>query len=503
MRSREDDRGVSEVVGFVLVLGILIGLLSLYQVYAVPAQNKEIEFKHNLRINEDLIEARNAILETKRTGQSVAVAVELGTTYPPRLLSLNPPPATGELRTTTNSTITVRNRAGNSVQVCPVSNQTRMLEYEPQYNVFEGAPVHRFENTVIYADYDQSVRPLTGQKLVEGRSVNLIPVLTDYGVSGMQTVAFEPRAGQLEETRIVDPSVSVPTRLSNETWVDLLAGEVDPSRVRVSNGVLQLDLDGTYTVSCGPVAFNRQPPGGERVAAGTEINPAGPGSVELRASFIDQNDATLVYTQFNNTASEPINITAARIAFYFDEQTSGGKTMDYALMYDTTVSASNLVANLSVLGPSEELSTPIQLGSMVDHQIAFDFNEDVSERDFFVVNLVFDTGESGTYFVGMEGSGAAATPTATPTATPAPGNQAPTADFTYTRNNPNKVDLDGSLSSDPDGTITSWEWDVGDDGTVDYTGETVSNADVPQGTLVSLTVTDNDGATNSTTKTVP
>jgi len=503
MVDERPDRGISEVVGFILVLGILIGLLSLYQVYAVTTQNRKVEFKHNLRVEEDLLSARNAILETKRTGQGVSVAVELGTVYPTRLFSINPPPAAGELRTTENGTIEVLNAAGNEVQVCPVTNRTRMLEYEPQYNVYEGAPIHRYENTVVYAEYADGVRLRSGQKLVEGRTVNLIPVITAFREFGTRTIAFEPRAGQLDDTRVVDPTVMVPTELSNETWVDLLAGEVEPGRVDVMNGTLRLSLDGTYTISCGPVALNRVPPGGERVVTGSEINPAGPGTVELRSSFIEKNDDTLVYTAFNNTASEPINVTSARIAFVFDAQTSADKTIDYAEVYDTTVSASNLVANLSVLGPTEEFTTPITLPATTDHQIAFDFNVGIEERDFFVVKFVFETGESGTYFVGLEGTGTQATPTPTATPTPAPTNQPPVADFTYSRTKQNKVDLDGTPSFDSDGTVATYEWDVGNDGSVDYTGQTVNDAIVHTGTVVELTVTDDDGATNSTTKTIP
>lgn len=92
--------------------------------------------------------------------------------------------------------------------------------------------------------------------------------------------------------------------------------------------------------------------------------------------------------------------------------------------------------------------------------------------------------------------------TPTPTATPAPTNEQPVADFTVARSNPAKVDVDGSPSSDPDGTIDSYDWDVGADGTVDATGQTAKlNADT--GTPVTLVVTDDDGATNSTTKTAP
>jgi cell division septation protein DedD len=93
---------------------------------------------------------------------------------------------------------------------------------------------------------------------------------------------------------------------------------------------------------------------------------------------------------------------------------------------------------------------------------------------------------------------------ATPTPSPTPENQPPAADFTADRKGQSSnVDLDGSPSSDSDGAILTYRWDVGNDGSIDYRTETVSSAEVPQGALVRLIVTDDDGATDRTLKYVP
>ena len=79
---------------------------------------------------------------------------------------------------------------------------------------------------------------------------------------------------------------------------------------------------------------------------------------------------------------------------------------------------------------------------------------------------------------------------------------APVASFTYSPSSPvegDPVTFDASDSSDTDGSIVSYEWDFGDGNTTTVTAHTIvhtySTADTYN---VNLTVTDDDGLTNST-----
>ncbi len=74
-------------------------------------------------------------------------------------------------------------------------------------------------------------------------------------------------------------------------------------------------------------------------------------------------------------------------------------------------------------------------------------------------------------------------------------NDPPSASFTYACSGLT-CDFDGSGSSDPDGSISSYAWDFGDGNT--GSGVTVSHAYSVEGTyMVTLTVTDDEGATDS------
>lgn len=86
-------------------------------------------------------------------------------------------------------------------------------------------------------------------------------------------------------------------------------------------------------------------------------------------------------------------------------------------------------------------------------------------------------------------------PVLTPVGGGAPENQPPTASFTYQCTDL-ACSFDGHASSDSDGSITSYAWDLGD-GTA-ASGASTSHTYAADGTYsVVLTVTDDDGATDS------
>lgn len=122
--------------------------------------------------------------------------------------------------------------------------------------------------------------------------------------------------------------------------------------------------------------------------------------------------------------------------------------------------------------------------------------------EFTIEAVGSDTTVTATRSSQVDNNCGSATPTPIPTATPTPepGNEPPVAEFTMNRKgNSDNLDVDASASSDPDGTIVSYEWDIGADGTIDETGQTATLR-VSPGTPIKLIVTDNSNGKDSTTQ---
>lgn len=240
MSSGETDRGISELAGAVLVFAVIMITLSLYQATVVPGQNQRVEFDHNIRLQGDMQELRQAILNTPTTGSSETVTIELGVRYPSRALLINPAPATGTLESdgTTPpapnisiSNATATGEVGDFWNGTPHEYSTSGLVYRADYNEYTDAPSTHYENSVVYNRFNETVIPLTSQRIVDGRRITLTAVdgsisRSEIGETSIDMRSISPGRRTVTVTDSGDNvTVSIPTRLPLTTWRDLLAGE--------------------------------------------------------------------------------------------------------------------------------------------------------------------------------------------------------------------------------------------------------------------------------------
>ena len=82
MISRPREDGLSEVVGFVLLLALIVVALSLYQVYGVPAAGRENEIAHMNAVKDRFVDykiALDGLWVNERSGVLLSTAFDLGT----------------------------------------------------------------------------------------------------------------------------------------------------------------------------------------------------------------------------------------------------------------------------------------------------------------------------------------------------------------------------------------------------------------------------------------
>ncbi|RXK51729.1 DUF7289 family protein [Halorientalis pallida] len=238
-RLRTDRRGVSEVVGTLLMFGLLVLLLVLVQVNAVPAANQQVEFEHDQRVQGDLQELQEAILLTASTGREGVVSVETGTGYPSRLFLFNPPRASGTIERTAVGTVEVRNAlatgdTGDYVDGTLLSFESGGLAYRPNYNEYGGAPTTVYENGVLYSNFtgNRSVIQERGA-IVSGRDLSLVALQGTLATSSSRSVSVgvTPLSAPTRTVSVTnvapgDPvTITVPTRLGPDAWRALLEEE--------------------------------------------------------------------------------------------------------------------------------------------------------------------------------------------------------------------------------------------------------------------------------------
>jgi len=124
MSLRRDERAVTVQIGAVLLLAIIFAALVLYQVNTVPAENSALEYEHNQNVHDEMQELRNAIRNAGTTGNSQSASITLGTQYPTRTFSMNPPDPGGTLETV---------RPESKVRIEP-ENESKSYEYETRFS---------------------------------------------------------------------------------------------------------------------------------------------------------------------------------------------------------------------------------------------------------------------------------------------------------------------------------------------------------------------------------
>ncbi|WP_323675494.1 PKD domain-containing protein [Halorubellus sp. PRR65] len=244
---RVDSRSQSEVIGFVLLFGVLITAAVGWQVGLVPQQNERVEFNHVQEVQSQMQELGATVGSMESGSGARQVAVSLGNRFPDRTLFVNPPPTGGRLATLGSDAEGFEATVANATALDEEENDywtganrsfgTAAFVYDPLLQAYDGGPDRIvYENSLVYSKYGNFWRQHAEQGIVNGRDISLVMVNGSYSKASSGEVAptdvpLYPASASPTTVRVRNASgpiqIRVPTDLSQTTWRDRLASEYD------------------------------------------------------------------------------------------------------------------------------------------------------------------------------------------------------------------------------------------------------------------------------------
>ena len=160
----KSEKGISEIVGAMLMLGVFVLMLTLIQVREVPEWNKAVEMEHNAVIYEDFLEMKTHIEDIPVVRLPRSGIIHMGVHYPDRPILLNPADTSGTINMKNDTWIRVDYTPFNSTPTS-LNISSASITYNPNYNFFINAPLLVYEhglvikdiNNYLYTDTDQAI----------------------------------------------------------------------------------------------------------------------------------------------------------------------------------------------------------------------------------------------------------------------------------------------------------------------------------------------------------
>lgn len=289
-RARRPDRGQSVVLGAILLFGILVLALGLYQLNVVPQQNGEVEFAAYQAASGDMVGLHESIRRTSQLGTGAGQSVTTGASYPVRSFTRNPPNPTGAVGLTAGSALVLTNaRAINDETADHLTGaperatlSTKRVVFRPDYNELQASPVVTGGGVAYRQTGEGSVAPLTDQSLVSGSRISLIAVDGELDVDARRVaLSVDPVSASTKTVAVTASNTDDPDGDGTDEIDHDPDGDGDPElTLRVPT---ELSADAWETELIG------EEPNVEAV------EPAGDGAVRLRLRGVDASGDPIVY----------------------------------------------------------------------------------------------------------------------------------------------------------------------------------------------------------------
>lgn len=256
-----DSRGVSEVVGALMMFTILIIMIGIWQAQGVPAQNTQAEFEHYKSVQNDLAELRAALLNAGVTNTTRSTSIQLGVSYPSRVFFVNPPPPQGHLLTTIYDNGTYLINGKNHTNFCNLEEPVpgKAIKYSINYNYFteDQLPPFILGNTILYQPTESQRAILrSDQTLVQNSKLNIYLITSNLSQRGVTSVSVDIHANARTFYATETVNLSIPTRLNASQWERVLPADVT---VMDQPGERVLLVTNIHQVQCTAIGLNEPP----------------------------------------------------------------------------------------------------------------------------------------------------------------------------------------------------------------------------------------------------
>jgi len=375
---KRGDRGVSTLIGFILLFGILIVAFAIYQGLVIPEQNKQAEFDHNQEVQGQMLNLQDAIRRTGTTGVSQSVSIQVGADYPNRALGVNFAIGSGTVRTeeanpSGPNNITFENVRAVRDEVADYWNssnpntnlgfRTKDIVYDPQYTRYSDAPDTVYSNTGVFNTFDAANLSIADQILIRGNQITVVAIngslsQSKSGNGASVPVSTEPLSVATNSITIENNgqgpmNLTVPTTVPNRTvWNRSLGGQdaVKSGGIAVSGNDVIIPLKNrTYSLRMAKIGV-----GSKTTDEDAEyIVPVDP---PPRTVFNDTNHEVTVEVRdrFNNpNASTEVSATVVGDGSISPENgdrttdSNGQVTFNYSAVAASGTGSATLVFNIS------------------------------------------------------------------------------------------------------------------------------------------------------------
>jgi len=221
----QEERGVSVVLGAVLMLLIMATLYGTIQAYHVPIWNKDVEFEHLNTVHDDMMTFKSDVEDVALSRVPKSSNIQMGIRYPNRMFLANPGSGVAGMLSSESVGVDIE------YTIDGLGDPTISTSYESNRIIYEvhgtiDSPKLVYEHGVIVRDYGDESATTDEQSLIVGDGIYIPVLIGDLtSSSSMETESIEikPLSQSYSRTGIKSVTITMDTDYP-EVWEQLLAG---------------------------------------------------------------------------------------------------------------------------------------------------------------------------------------------------------------------------------------------------------------------------------------